>query len=73
MQARSRGVLKLATSAVDATTGAATFHAARRDGILEAMAPERNGRAFLSTKYGGGPRVLDDLPRIYREGPLDVL
>ena len=29
-QARSRGILKIATSAVDATTGAATFHAARK-------------------------------------------
>ena len=35
VQARSRGILKIATSAVDATTGATTFHAARRDGALE--------------------------------------
>ena len=34
-QARSRGILKITTSAVDATTGATTFHAARRDGALE--------------------------------------
>ena len=35
VQARSRGILKIATSAVDAATGATTFHAARRDGALE--------------------------------------
>ena len=72
VQARSRGILKIATSAVDATTGATTFHAARRDGARD-VAPVRDGRALLSTKYGGGPRAVDDLPHSYREGPLDVL
>ena len=53
-QARSRGILKIATSAVDATTGAATFHAARKDGMLETWRRNSTDEPFARQSTAAG-------------------
>ena len=53
-QARSRGILKIATSAVDATTGATTFHAARRDGALETWRRNATEEPFAKLSSAAG-------------------